>query len=253
MSFGMGSLLEPLSVAMHAKDRVGMPLSGATVLVLGAGAVGLLCAAVCKTEKAKVLIADINQDRIAFAVRHGFADAAVLVPMVRPETVGQKLEFAKSVAEAIRTAGVNGCEAGEPHISFECTGVEACLQTAIYVSVSSYFDTVAEQLIADASAKATRSGGKVMLIGMGNPTQTLPISAASLREIDLVGVFRYADTYPKSIQLVSEKPPLLPDLDTLITHRYDGMGQIQSAFDMAARLKDDDGNLVLKVVVQMKE
>jgi len=92
-----------------------------------------------------------------------------------------------------------------------------------------------------------------MLIGMGNPIQTLPISAASLREVDLVGVFRYADTYPKSIQLLSEKPPLLPDLGTLITHKYDSMEQIKSAFDMAARLKDDDGKLVLKVVVRMKE
>ena len=135
MSFEMGSLLEPLSVAMHAKDRAGMPLGGATVLVLGAGAVGLLCAAVCKTEQAKVLIADINQDRLDFAVMNGFADAAVLVPMLRPETVDGKLEFAKDVAEAIRTAPVRGGVAGEPLVSFECTGVEACLQTAIYVSV----------------------------------------------------------------------------------------------------------------------
>jgi L-iditol 2-dehydrogenase len=134
MSFEMGSLLEPLCVAMHARDRVGAPVGGETVLVLGAGAVGLLCAAVCKKDKATVVIADINQDRIDFAVRRGFADAAVLVPMLRPDTTEQKLDFAKDVAESVRTATVSGRDAGEPKVCFECTGVEACLQTAIYVS-----------------------------------------------------------------------------------------------------------------------
>ena len=42
-----------------------------------------------------------------------------------------------------------------------------------------------------------------MLIGMGNPIQTLPVSAAALREVDLVGVFRYANTYKDAIELVA--------------------------------------------------
>jgi L-iditol 2-dehydrogenase len=90
-----------------------------------------------------------------------------------------------------------------------------------------------------------------MLIGMGNPIQTLPISAAALREVDLVGVFRYANTYPKVIQLLASRNPLLPDVGSLITQRYSGMDKIQQAFDMAAKVKDDDGNLVIKVMVDM--
>jgi L-iditol 2-dehydrogenase len=92
-----------------------------------------------------------------------------------------------------------------------------------------------------------------MIIGMGNPVQTLPISAASLREVDLVGVFRYANNYPGAIRLLSENPPELPDLGKLITQRYKGMAKIQEAFDMAARVKDENGNLVLKVVVDMSD
>jgi L-iditol 2-dehydrogenase len=88
-----------------------------------------------------------------------------------------------------------------------------------------------------------------MLIGMGSPIQTLPISAAALREIDLVGVFRYADTYQEAIKLVSSGNPLLPDLSKLITQRFKGFHGIPSAFAMAGRVKDDDGNLVLKVLV----
>jgi len=86
---------------------------------------------------------------------------------------------------------------------------------------------------------------------MGNPVQTLPISQAALREVDLVGVFRYAHTYAEVIELLSSKNPLLPPLEKLITQRYRGMDSIPVAFGMAARVKDDEGNLVLKVMVDM--
>lgn len=89
-----------------------------------------------------------------------------------------------------------------------------------------------------------------MLIGMGSPIQTLPISAAALREVDLVGVFRYANTYADAIELVSSGNPLLPDLSKLITQRFDGFDAIPEAFAMAGRVKDDKGKLVLKVVVE---
>lgn len=90
-----------------------------------------------------------------------------------------------------------------------------------------------------------------MIIGMGNPIQTLPISAASLREVDLLGVFRYAKTYPEVIDLLASRNPLLPNLEKLITQRYEGMDSIPAAFDMAAKVKDENGNLVIKVIVNM--
>jgi len=89
-----------------------------------------------------------------------------------------------------------------------------------------------------------------MLIGMGNPIQTLPISAAALREVDIVGVFRYANTYPTGIEVVSKTGPDYPDFSKLITHRYRGLEQAEQAFEMAARTKDDSGKLVLKVVLE---
>ena len=92
-----------------------------------------------------------------------------------------------------------------------------------------------------------------MLIGMGNPIQTLPISAAALREVDLVGVFRYANTYPAAIELLSNPPAALPDLTRLITQRFTGMDRIGDAFSMASRVKDESGNLVIKVIVEMKQ
>lgn len=92
-----------------------------------------------------------------------------------------------------------------------------------------------------------------MLIGMGNPVQTLPILAAALREVDLVGLFRYANAYPKAIELIANPPATLPDLEALVTHRFKGIDSTPEAFAMAARVKDDEGNLVIKVFVDVDE
>jgi L-iditol 2-dehydrogenase len=90
-----------------------------------------------------------------------------------------------------------------------------------------------------------------MIIGMGTPIVVLPIASASLREVDLVGVFRYASTYAAAIEMLANKPPGLPDLEKLVTHRFKGMDEIKHAFEMAGNIKDEEGNLVIKVVVDM--
>ena len=102
--------------------------------MFGAGTVGLLCAALSKAvSDARVVIADIQEDRVRFAVDNGFADAAIVVPMKRPDTIEAKLEFAKQVAETVKSTTHNGQPLGEVSATFECTGVEACLQASIYV------------------------------------------------------------------------------------------------------------------------
>ncbi len=89
-----------------------------------------------------------------------------------------------------------------------------------------------------------------MLIGMGTPIQTLPISAAALREVDLCGVFRYANAYPESIEVLSAPAGRdRPDFASLVTHTFHGLDSVDGAFGMAARKVDDEGRLVLKVVV----
>lgn len=77
-----------------------------------------------------VIIADIQADRVDFAVQNKFADAKIVVPMKRFEAIEDKLNFAKEVAELVK--GASGI--GEVDAIFECTGVESCLQAAIYVS-----------------------------------------------------------------------------------------------------------------------
>lgn len=85
----------------------------------------------CKVSGAKtVIIADIQADRVDFAVQNKFADASIVVPMKRFEAIEDKLNFAKEVSELVK----NASGVGEVDAVFECTGVESCLQAAIYVS-----------------------------------------------------------------------------------------------------------------------
>ena len=44
-----------------------------------------------------------------------------------------------------------------------------------------------------------------------------------------------------------------PDLTKLVTHRFQGFDDAPNAFEMAAKTKDADGKLVLKVVIDSIE
>jgi L-iditol 2-dehydrogenase len=135
MSMELGALLEPLSVAIHAYRRSLMQ-PGMTALVLGAGAVGLLAAAVAKTKGAKtVLIADIDAGRVDFAVKNGFAHKGFVVPMKRGSTTEENLGIARETADEIaKVTDDSGAAIREVDVVFECTGVPTCVQSAIYVS-----------------------------------------------------------------------------------------------------------------------
>ena len=69
-----------------------------------------------------------------------------------------------------------------PDVTIECTGAEPCIQTGIY---------------------ATKSGGCLLLVGLGKEMANLPIVNAAVREVDIRGVFRYCNTWPTAINMIS--------------------------------------------------
>lgn len=103
----------------------------ASVLVFGAGAVGLLCAAVAKVKGAgRVVMADIDAGRLSFAKENGFADQTYTVPMRRGKDIDENLTIAKETAAELGKID----DVGEFDVCFECTGVPSCVQAGIYVS-----------------------------------------------------------------------------------------------------------------------
>lgn len=135
VSLDLGALLEPLGVGIQASKRAQLRV-GSTVLVFGAGAVGLLVAAMAKISGAgTVVIADIDVGRVNFAVENHFADRSFAVPLRRGNTIEENLDIAKETAAEIgKIEKVSSGPIGEVDAVFECTGVPSCVQASIYVS-----------------------------------------------------------------------------------------------------------------------
>lgn len=91
----------------------------------------------------------------------------------------------------------------------ECSGSEAALTLAI---------------------RATTGGGTIASIGRsGKPTQDIPLFEAMDKEIDIIGSFRYRNTYAKALELVASGRVNVKDL---VTHHFT-FQQSQEAFETA--------------------
>ena len=75
--------------------------------------------------------------------------------------------------------------------------------------------------------KAVGPAGRVILVGMGNDDVTLPVSYIQNKEIWVSGVFRYANTWPMGIELISSGKV---NLDILVTHTY-GLDDVEEALN----------------------
>ena len=156
ITYEQAALAEPLGVVLHASRRASFA-RGSSVLVFGAGAVGLLACALVRAQGAShVVCVDINQARLEFAVQAGFVDrvlntaspaftrATAKPPSSAggsPRSTTHELPFlddmdrAKSTADRILALSGLDATAGGFDVVFECTGAESCIQAGIYVSL----------------------------------------------------------------------------------------------------------------------
>lgn len=105
-------------------------------------------------------------------------------------------------------------------VTIECSGSEKAIKKAIPI---------------------TKSGGVIVLVGMGPPEITLPIINATIREIDIRGVFRYVNCYPKALSLIaSGKVNIKP----LISHHFHFLDSIK-AFETAKKGNEGDRKSVV--------
>ncbi|KAM9766027.1 sorbitol dehydrogenase [Menidia menidia] len=191
VTFEEGALIEPLSVGIHACRRAGVNL-GSTVLICGAGPIGLVCLVVAKAMGAsQVVITDLSAERLKVARELG-ADFQLTV---------KRADGAQQLAKR-----VENMLGAQPQVTIECTGVESSIQTAIY---------------------GTRSGGVVVLVGLGAEMATVPLINAAVREVDIRGVFRYCNTWPMAIAMLASGQV---NVRPLVTHRFP-LEQAVAAFE----------------------
>lgn len=210
MSFEDGALLEPLSVALAGMQRANITL-GDSVLVCGAGPIGLVTLACVKAAGAEpIVITDIDEGRLKFAKE--------FCPSARTFKI-EAGQGSEQLARGIVTAagGV------EPAVCMECTGVESSIATAIH---------------------AAKFGGKVFVIGVGRPEIKIPFMRLSTREVDLQFQYRYANTWPRAIRLLQGG---VIDLKKLVTHRF-RLEDAVAAFNVAADPKQGGIKVMIQSV-----
>ncbi|KFY43557.1 hypothetical protein V495_03886 [Pseudogymnoascus sp. VKM F-4514 (FW-929)] len=184
VSFEEGALVEPLGVAVHISRQASI-LPGSSVVVFGAGPIGLLCCAVAKTFGATTVVAvDIVQSRLDLA-KEAFGATHTVLARSAPSTENA----ARIISEASLGAGADAV--------IDASGAEPSIQTGIHT---------------------LRSGGTYVQGGMGKYEINFPIGAIIVKEISVKGSFRYGSgDYKLAISMLENGQV---DLKKLITEKY---------------------------------
>jgi len=207
LTYEEAALNEPFSVGIHAAKRCQLQ-PGTTVAIMGMGPVGLMAVAAAKSFGAsRIIVTDLEQVRLEAARRMG----ATHVINVREEDAIERIR------ELTGGVGVD--------TAWETAGNPKALQTALH---------------------SLRRGGKLVIVGL--PAQDeIPLNVPFIadNEVDIYGVFRYANTYPMGIEFLASGTI---DTKSLITDRYP-LEQTQEALERAIHNKSGS----LKIMVYPNE
>jgi L-iditol 2-dehydrogenase len=183
LEFQEAAMLEAVSVALHGV-RVSEMKGGETVLVIGAGMIGLLTLQAARAAGAsRVLVADIDQSRLKRAEGVG-ADETLL------------LSGSELVQEILRRTGGRGVD-----LVLEAVGRE---------------ETVS------ASIASVRKGGTVTLIGNISPQVKIPLQVVVSRQIRLQGSCASSGEYPQAMELLANGQIQVKQLITAVAPLSDG-------------------------------
>lgn len=164
VSFEQAALAEPVSIALHAVNR--LPIQGGeTAVVVGTGMIGLFVVQALKAAGCSNIFAvDLAEDKLTLAKKLG-ADET-LVP--------GKDDICVAVQES--TEG-EGC-----HFSVEAVGATATVGLAIEV---------------------LRKGGSTCLVGNLSPKIDFPLQAVVTRELSVYGSCASAGEYSQALEAVA--------------------------------------------------
>jgi len=83
--------------------------------------------------------------------------------------------------------------------------------------VDAFIDCSGAEPAVRAGIRAVRPAGRVVLVGMGADTISLPVGLIQGGELTITGTFRYANTYPTAIALAASG---VIQLDSMVTGHY---------------------------------
>lgn len=183
VSDNAAALLEPLSVGIAAVQKAKITV-GSSVLIAGAGPIGIIAAQVAKAFGAgRVIVTDPAAGRRELALRLGATEAY---------------------------------DPGDP--------------AAASLRVSAFIDASGVSAAIRAGIRSVLPGGAAILVGMGEDEMALPVSVITSREIVVTGIFRYHNTWPTAIHLVTSGQV---DLDALVSDVF-SLDEVEAALKVNA-------------------
>lgn len=188
LSFPHAAMVEPVSIALHAVQRVKVAPTD-TAVVVGSGMIGLFVVQALRWAGAKRIIAvDLEPKRLALARDLGATD-------VIPSSQGDV------AAEVARLTGGAGAD-----LAFEVVGVSATLQLAL---------------------ACLRRGGSAVLVGNLAPKTDFPLQSVVTRELTLFGSCSSAGEYPLCLDLISRGVIRVDPMISATAPLADGAGWFQ--------------------------
>jgi len=201
---GVAAMMEPLSVVLHAIHRAGS-LSCARVLIIGGGPIGLLTAVAAQAFGASVVAVSEPSPE-----RRNLAEAMGADHVLDPGSA--------DVNERASRFSDGGFDK-----VFEASGTEPAVLDAISM---------------------VRRGGTIVQIGtVGHNHVTIPVNDIMLREISLLGTFRYANEFTAAIRLAASRR--IEKLPSFVTGVYP-LEEVQQAMNRAC---EGDDALKVQMVV----
>lgn len=198
----LGALVEPLSVGYHALRRGGCSSSD-TVLIVGGGPIGQACAlAAQRVGAGAVVVSEPDSRRRDLLMGLG-------VQTVDPNATD---DFRAAVLRVLPT---------EPDVVVDAVGTTATIGSCLSVAPL---------------------GGRIVLVGMGEPRVEMPAFGISVSERSVIGSFCYsAAEFAETARWIAEEQP---KLTTLIQQRVDVAHGDQSFRELAKGESDASKVLV---------
>ncbi|MDB5071748.1 MAG: hypothetical protein JWM87_2859 [Candidatus Eremiobacteraeota bacterium] len=166
-------LTQPMAIAVHALRR-GRPRSGEDVLVIGAGGIGAFLTFALARSGARVVAADISEDRLAVARRLG------AINTVR-------------AGDALGLTAALGQTGFAPAIVFEVSGTDAGFAAAI---------------------TAVAAGGRIVTVGIAKHAIAIDARRVTTKELELVGTNALIgrEDVPEAARLLALDPAAWQDV-----------------------------------------
>lgn len=207
VSFAEGAMVEPFAVGMQAATKARIT-PGDTAVVLGAGPIGVMVAlAALAGGCARVIVADLAQPKLDIAAQY-----QGLIPVnIRDKDI---------VAEVARLTEGWGAD-----VIFECSGSPHAWKTIMDLP---------------------RPGGCIVVVGLPVEPVAVDVAGASVKELRIENVFRYAHQYDRAIALIASGKV---DLKPLISETFAFKDAIK-AFDRAVEARPTDVKLQIKVAAE---